>query len=122
MKTGKIVLYVVLFVVGLTALSWGAEWFGIIRFGFFEVRRENVRREVFEQTQSYTDGKLQELTKDRTEYLKSKDPQVQGAISMKVAQSCAKINPDDIKDDELRRFLVCMKNGEKYVVLFQINN
>ena len=95
-------------------LSWGAEWLVIIRFGFFEVKRENVKREVFKHSQSYVDGKLQELSKDRLEYMKSKDPQVKGAIQMKISQSCADMNPDEIGDMEMRRFLVCMKNGSIY--------
>lgn len=114
MKTSKIVLICFLVLVGLIGLSWGAEYLGIIRMGIFAPMKENVRREVFENTQSYVEGKRQELSKDRLEYMKTNDLQTKGAIQMKVASSCANLDPEKITDLELRRFLICMKNGSTY--------
>jgi len=47
------------FALGLLDLGW---------MKFFGVRKENIRREIFEQTKSYNQAKLQELAKYKAEY------------------------------------------------------
>lgn len=39
------------------------------RYKFFAPKFENVRREVFQNTRSYNEGKIQDLAKYRIEYL-----------------------------------------------------
>ncbi len=115
MKLGiKITLWCLLITVGLIVLDFGAEQLGIIKIGIFEPQRENVRREVFKNTQSYVEGKTQELIKYRMEYIMTIDPQSRHAIQMTVASSCALLDDDKITDPELQRFLICMKNGQAY--------
>lgn len=107
-------MYVILSLVLLTGLSWGAEYLGIVRMGIFAPMKEDVRRKVFENTQSYVEGKRQELTKYRLEYMQTTDPQSKRAIQMTVASSCTNLDADKITDFELRRFLECMRNGQTY--------
>lgn len=115
MKPGKIVILCLLGLIGLIGIFWGAEYLGIIRTSIFAPMRENVRREVFENTQSYVEGKRQELTKYRMEYLKAKDEQTKAAIQMTVTSSCVNLDIELLKDVELQRFLTCMRNNQTYV-------
>lgn len=66
-----------LLVTGLFALKLG----GLQWKKFFAPKHEAVRREVFKQTRSFNEAKLQELTKYRLEYMRSKDPAEKGAIA-----------------------------------------
>ena len=52
----------------LIGLSWGAEYLGIIKLGIFKPMRENVERQVFENTKSYVHGAAQDLAKYYDEY------------------------------------------------------
>ncbi len=65
-------LVVVLFLLELGGLQWKK---------FFAPRHEAVRREIFKQTRSFNEAKLQELTKYRLEYMRSEDPTEKGAIA-----------------------------------------
>ena len=57
-----IVISIIIFSIGLARLGY---------YKFFEPKKENIRREVFEQTQSYTHGKIQDLAKYMLEYNKA---------------------------------------------------
>jgi len=81
---------------------------GLTSFKFFAPKMENARREVFENTQSYVEGKRQELTKYRLEYQRAKDPADKQAIRMTILQSCANVNPELLPYD-LRSFLGSLK-------------
>ena len=59
---------------GFTALIFFLFLIGVIDLGmfkFFAPKYENVRREVFENTKSYTHGKIQDLAKYKDEYDKA---------------------------------------------------
>lgn len=58
------IIIFVLILVGLFAL----QFFGLVNYKFFAPKYENVRREVWENTQSFTEGKRQEATKLFYEY------------------------------------------------------
>ena len=49
----------------------GLSFAGLYYYKFFAPKYEGARREVFEQTRSYNQAKLQELAKYRLEYLKA---------------------------------------------------
>lgn len=59
-------------VILLIAAIFGMETASIAWKKHFAPQHENVRREVFLQTRSYNEAKLQELSKYRLEYLKAK--------------------------------------------------
>ena len=63
MKNGVILVIVVLaVVVGIAVLSFAATGYGFAMFRFWAPKYENVKREVFENTQSYVQGKVSYLT------------------------------------------------------------
>ena len=114
MKPRKIILICLLCLIGLTALDFGVEYLGIVKIGIFNPMRENIRREVFTNTQSYVEGKLQELTKYRLEYMTTVDAPSRHAIQVTIASSCTLLDETKVTDPELHRFLMCMRNGQIY--------
>ncbi len=89
--TGVILLFCFL---DLTGVFWESK---------IGVYRENVRRQVFEQTRSFNESKLQELVKDRNEYLHA-DEKGKDIIASTVRQAFAAYNDKDLNSD-LRSFL-----------------
>jgi len=80
----KIVGYILAGIVALAlliAVAFALELGGLQWKKFFAPKHEAVRREVFKQTRSFNEAKLQELTKYRLEYMRSKDPAEKGAIA-----------------------------------------
>ena len=94
----------VLVLVVLLSLSFGLTWLGIEWYGFFGPKREAVRREVFKQTKSYNEGKMQQLVKFRMEFLRAKTPQEKSAIAGTVRIMFADYDEEQLAR-ELRGFL-----------------
>ena len=84
MKAIGIFLLVVVLLVATLAFAFGAEWLGIAWKGYFGPKHAAVEREVFKQTRSFTEGKAQELSKRRIEFLRLSTDDVNGkrAIAM----------------------------------------
>ncbi len=68
MSNGKAIGAVILIVIGLTIITFLATGADLAMFKFWAPKYENARREVFEQTKSYNQAKLQELAKFKLEY------------------------------------------------------
>jgi hypothetical protein len=95
-----VVIFVVIF-----ALSFlGNEW-DIFSIHYWGVRKENVRREVFEQTQSYVQGKKQDLVKYHHEWMKAPADE-KAAIESTVRMAFAEFDESKFIDTpELYNFL-----------------
>ncbi len=111
MKAIGIFLLVILLLVGVLSLAFGAEWLGIAWKGYFGPKHAEVERQVFKQTRSFTEGKAQELSKMRMEFLRMADDDVNGkrAIASTVRHAFADFDPSTL-NPELRRFLNQMMN------------
>ena len=93
-----ILIVTMLFVCGLIGLGW---------YAFFAPKYENVGRNVFEQTKSYTHGKVQDLAKHYQEYNKpGADKEV---IKEFVIMRFAEFDANHIKPKKLRKFLVSLR-------------
>ncbi len=90
---------ILLFVIGLYGLGW---------MKFFEPKKENIRREIFEQTQSYVHGKVQDLAKYQDEYNKAG---VGGKESIRqlIILRFAEFDETQIRPVKLRNFLTNMR-------------
>jgi hypothetical protein len=97
---GLVVLVAVAFVLGLGGLQWKR---------FFAPRHENVRREVFEETQSYVHGKVQDLAKYKDEYDKADSAEDREAVRQVIVLRYAEFDETKIKAAGLRAFLVRMR-------------
>jgi hypothetical protein len=109
MKTSKIVLLSVVGLVVLLLLILGLGYFGVFATKTVGKAQQNANREVFEQTQSYVEGKRQELTKDYHEWLNAK-PDDKIAIEGIIRESFANFDEDKYLTGNLYNFLKKIKN------------
>ena len=94
-----IIIVIIAFALPLLGLQW---------VKFFKPKYENVNRQVFEQTKSYTHGVIQDLAKYFDEYQKAtlKDKQViQNTIKFRFAE----FDANNIKSVPLKAFLINMR-------------
>ena len=109
---GKLFLWCVGVMLFFGALGFVANGMGLISYKFFGPKWEDAKRDVFENTNSFTKAKVQEATKYRLEYLRSTDPAERNAIKSTIAQSLADFDEDKyVKNDELRNWIKNMKTG-----------
>lgn len=87
----KAALYSILGLITTLALVFGLNYFGLMNFRFFAPKYENAKREVFENTQSFVEGKRQSLTKHYNEWRKA-DEAEKASIRMIVLQEFAHFN------------------------------
>jgi hypothetical protein len=108
----KIVLGFLTFVVLILILTLGFGWFGVYQTKTVGKAQQNADREVFEHTQSYVEGKRQELIKDYHEWINAKsDDKI--AIEAVVRSSFANFDEDKYLSNgypDLYKFLKNIKN------------
>jgi len=90
--------------IGIIGVFFALELVGLGFFKFFEPKRENIRREIFENTQSYTHGKIQDLAKYYEEYSKA-DEKNKETLKQIIILRFAEFDVDKIKSSKLRLFL-----------------
>ena len=74
-------------------------------FKTFEPKRENIRREIFENTQSYVQGMTQDLAKSYGEWKKA-DPDDKAAIETVIKTKFAAFDAEKIENETLKSFLI----------------
>lgn len=94
---GIAAIMLVMFVFGLFGLGW---------FKFFGPKKEDIRREIFENTQSYVHGKIQDLAKYKLEYDSATNDNSKEAIRQIILSRFAEFDDSKIKAAGLRQFLV----------------
>lgn len=67
----KTVLIVIASIILFFAVMFGLQYIGLINYKFFAPKYQNAQREVFENTQSFTEGKRQDLIKYYHEWINS---------------------------------------------------
>lgn len=105
MGKGKIIFLSIIGVVCLFALSWGMGLYDLAWKRFFLPKQENIRRQVFEETQSYVHGKIQDLAKYKLEYENSTNDEKE-AIRQTIILRFAEFDETKIKSATLRNFLI----------------
>ena len=78
-----------LVLIGIVGLTFFFDSLGLTEIKLFGTKFENAHREVYEQTQSYVEGKRQEIAKYRLEYMRSTSKEDREAIRSTVLQSMA---------------------------------
>ena len=91
---------IVIFLIGLSELGW---------MKFFEPKKENIRREIWEQTQSRVQGVIQDLAKYYDEYNRSDSVESKEAIRQVIIMRFADFDENQIKPVKLRNFLTNMR-------------
>lgn len=106
----KAVLVILASILGIMMLWFGLNWLGVFQTSYFGVKHENARREVYEQSQSYYQGKLQQLVKLKQEYEIAKELSDKKAIKATVRINFAEFDENRISDKpELYSFLKLCK-------------
>ena len=95
-------------VIGIGALMFGLQFAGLVNYGFFAPKYEKVRRNVYEETQSYVEGKRQEIVKYKLEYQLSKDPAEKEAIRRTIIQTTANLDLTLLSPD-LEQFVLSLR-------------
>lgn len=105
-RFAKIVLGILVFLL----LIFGANELEIFGTRFWGVRKADAKREVFEQSQSYVEGKRQELVKYHHEWMLADDKDKK-AIESTIRLAFANFEIEQIKDQELYNFLRRIMNN-----------
>ena len=92
---GKVIGLSLLVLALLFALGWAVEGNNFFMFKVFAPARANVEREVFENTKSYRQGKVQELVSYQHEYIKADDAH-KAALRSVIRQSFADFPKDQL--------------------------
>lgn len=105
MKNGLLIfLSVIVFFGAIIGLSYGFGWIGVHQTKTIGKAQQNAERTVFEETQSYVEGKRQEALKLYKEYKMCKDEESKEALKMIVSQSFANFDENKLSD-ELNTFI-----------------
>ncbi len=104
----KIITFLTITILILAGL-FGLEYLGLFNYKFFEPKYENVRRQVFENTQSYVEGKRQEIIKYKLEYERAKTKQEKEAIRYTILETTANLNLNLLSPD-LKYFILKLRN------------
>jgi rubrerythrin len=91
---------IIVFGLNLGGLEWNK---------FFSTRQENVKTQVFENTQSYIDGKNNELSSLYQEYQQAKTDEDKQILKNVVIQKFGDFDTDKIKTEQLKNFLKQMR-------------
>ena len=103
MKILKIILFTITLVVVSCGIGFAGRMWGLWNFSFFAPKYENARREVFENSQSYVEGKRQELTKKYDEWLRS-DEQGKATIRIIVMLNFANFNQEHLSYQHIQMY------------------
>jgi len=87
------------FVMGLYGLGWKK---------FFKPKEENIDRQVFEQTQSFVHGKIQDLARYYDEYNRAEEDEKE-AIRQTIIIRFAEFDESKVSSMKLRQFLITMR-------------
>ena len=105
MKIWQVVLLAILGLAVIMGLSYAFGWNGVVYTKTVGKAQQNANREVYEQTQSYVEGKRQELIKLHHEW-KNADKQSKEAIEATIRLSFANFDETKLVDTpELYGFL-----------------
>ena len=85
-------------------LGLGLDYSGLMWESFIGPKREDVRREIFEQTKSFNQGMTMKLLDYRKQYMLAKDPADKAAIAQVVSHMFSDYQLDNL-DPELKAFL-----------------
>ena len=99
----------------VVAIGLGLDLLGLNWLKFIGPRRQNIRTEIFRETRSYTESKMQDLARFRLQYIRADSSQEKVAIASTVRVMFAEFNPERIQDYEQREFLRKVMLGETYI-------
>lgn len=104
----KIALSIIGGLLCLLLLGFGLQYWDLVNFGFFAPKYAKVQRKVFENTPSYVQGKIQDLSNYKLQYDTTKDQSSKQMIQGVIRSQFANFNTSDCPV-ELQTFLQQMR-------------
>lgn len=104
MPKTKITLISILSLIILLSLGFALTYYSLGMKSFFSPKFQNVERKVFENTKSYSHGKIQDLAKYYEEYQKSDEVEKE-TIAELIRMNFANFNSEHIQNYKLKMFL-----------------
>jgi hypothetical protein len=101
MRATLTVLGLILAVVIAGSTLFGAQWLGLEWYGFFSKKKQNIEREVFENTKSYVHGAQQELARYYGQYQKAKTEDEKAAIANVIKFQYASLDLSKLENQQL---------------------
>jgi len=112
MSTWKGIRLTILGIAIIIGLYFGLGYLGVLGTKTIGKARMNAEREVFEETQSYVEGKRQEAVKLYKEYNEADSVSVKKGIESIVSLSFANFDETKLNSSKLERFVSKCKYGE----------
>ncbi len=103
---GKIIIRSILILILVIIILFGIEYLDLKLTRFFASRRENIKREVFENTKSYTHGKIQDLAKYYREYYEAESEADKQIIVKLIRIQFVEFDATQISNNDLKKFLI----------------
>ena len=100
----------------LIAIIWGGSYMGLKHKQTFGVAHKDADREIFKQSATYNEGKLDDLAKYRLDMIKAEDDVERSAIADMVNLIYANYDKSKIENRDLREFLEDCQNGNYIMV------
>ena len=101
----KVIGIGLLVIVGIVALAFGTGLLDLGMLKYFGVRRANVKREIFEQSKSYSHGKTAQLAKYYEEYNEKESIEDKEAIASLIKMNFSDFDESKIRNNKLKNFL-----------------
>jgi len=100
----KEILGAVSVVAALVGLTWAGTYHDVIFGSVFAPKYEQIRRDIYVQSESHVRGTILDLQKQQIEYLKEKDPATKEALASIIRQTASQV-PSDLLPPDLRSFV-----------------
>jgi len=100
--------YILISIAFILALPIGIGLYDLKWSEFYQPKKENIRREVFENTQSFVQGKTQELAKYFEEYSKA-DADGKETVRQIIIMQFSDFDESKMRSAKLKQFLTEMR-------------
>jgi hypothetical protein len=117
MTTGKAIAWAFAALIGIFLIAWMVQGNDFFIYKVFGSKYEQTRHEIFKTSQSYVDGKVQELQQNMLEYQKG-SPEVKAMLKTVIIRESAKVDENFIPSD-LRAFINGLKNQSAQPMSFK---
>ena len=99
MKTSSIIGLTLLGIVSLLGLTWAVQGSNFFMYKVFAPQYEEVRHDVFKESQAYNDGKVTHLSKLKLDHVSADSDGHRCAIRAMALREGATANKDRLPDD-----------------------